>query len=42
MVVQRRVMKQRNFWKILGVILIVLCAAGLAVIAAGSFLTQVF
>lgn len=42
MVVQRRVKKQHSFLKIIAVALIVLCIAGLVIVAAGSFLTWVF
>ncbi len=42
MVVQRRVKKPHNFWKILGVILIAVCILGLVAIAAGGVYTQLF
>lgn len=40
MVVQRGVKKSRNFLKILAVILIAVCIAGLVFIAFGSALSQ--
>lgn len=42
MVVQRRVRKQRNFLKILAVVLIVACVAGLVFVALSSALLQLF
>lgn len=40
MVVQRRVKKQHNFLKIIGVALIVLCIVGLVIVVLGSLAAQ--